>query len=188
MIGEIIGMTGFWLLLVIALGLAEAATVSLVSIWFACGALVAMICSILGWSVWIQVIAFVVVSTVLLVFTRKIFVDKLKLGDEKTNTDTLIGETALVIKDIVPHEGGRVKVKGVEWKAIFADTSTSAPEATAVGIEAIKKAGADDRVIQLEALKTMGEVANGQATKLIIPSDMQGFAGMAASLKEFIKD
>ena len=56
--------------------------------------------------------------------------------------------------------------------------------ATAKGIELIKKAGADEAVLRLEAYKAMVEVANGQATKLIIPSDMQGIIGMASSIFE----
>ena len=56
--------------------------------------------------------------------------------------------------------------------------------ATAKGIELVKKAGADEAVLRLEAYKAMVEVANGQATKLIIPSDMQGIVGLAASVFE----
>lgn len=59
--------------------------------------------------------------------------------------------------------------------------------ATAKGIELIKKAGADEAVLRLESYKAMIEVANGQATKLIIPSDMQGAIGMAASIFEAVK-
>jgi regulator of protease activity HflC (stomatin/prohibitin superfamily) len=59
--------------------------------------------------------------------------------------------------------------------------------ATAKGIELVKKAGADDAVLRLEAYKAMIDVANGQATKLISPSDMQGIIGMAASIVEGVK-
>ena len=59
--------------------------------------------------------------------------------------------------------------------------------ATAKGIELVKKAGADEAVLRLEAYKAMVEVANGQATKLIIPSDMQGIVGLAASVFESVK-
>merc|ERR1711879_36466 len=56
--------------------------------------------------------------------------------------------------------------------------------ATAAGIEMIRKAGADDAFLRLEAYKAMVEIANGQATKLIIPSEMQGMVGLASSLAE----
>lgn len=59
--------------------------------------------------------------------------------------------------------------------------------ATAKGIELIKKAGADETVLRLEAYKAMIEVANGQATKLIIPSDLQGIVGMASTIFEAVK-
>jgi len=59
--------------------------------------------------------------------------------------------------------------------------------ATAKGIELIKKAGADEAVLRLESYKAMIEVANGQATKLIIPSDLQGMVGMASTILEAVK-
>ncbi|MBN2650860.1 MAG: paraslipin [Spirochaetales bacterium] len=59
-------------------------------------------------------------------------------------------------------------------------------EATARGIEMIKKAGADQTVIALKSLDTLVSVANGQATKLIIPSEIQNMTALAASLKEVI--
>ena len=59
--------------------------------------------------------------------------------------------------------------------------------ANAKSIELIKKAGADEAVLRLESYKAMIEVANGQATKLIIPSDMQGIVGMATTLLEAVK-
>jgi regulator of protease activity HflC (stomatin/prohibitin superfamily) len=60
--------------------------------------------------------------------------------------------------------------------------------ATAKGIEMIRKAGADDAFLRLEAYKAMVEVSKGQATKLVIPSDMQGIVGLASSLKEAITE
>ncbi len=59
--------------------------------------------------------------------------------------------------------------------------------ATAKGIELIKKAGADEAFLRLEAYKAMAQVADGQATKLIIPSDMQGIMGLTASIAEAFK-
>ena len=59
--------------------------------------------------------------------------------------------------------------------------------ATAKGIEMIKAAGADQAVIALKSFETLERVADGQATKLIIPSNMQGLAGMAASFSEIVK-
>lgn len=61
-------------------------------------------------------------------------------------------------------------------------------EATARGIEVVKMAGADKAVLTLEAYKAMEKVSQGQATKIIIPSDMQGIVGMASGLVEALKD
>ena len=57
-------------------------------------------------------------------------------------------------------------------------------EAQAAGIEMIKNAGADERVIALRSLEALKEVADGKATKLIIPSDIQNMAGFVSSLSE----
>lgn len=59
-------------------------------------------------------------------------------------------------------------------------------QATADGIRFIKEAGADDKVLQLKSLEAFGQAANGQATKIIIPSDIQSIAGLATSFKEII--
>ena len=60
-------------------------------------------------------------------------------------------------------------------------------EATAKGIELIKKVGADQAVLTLKAFDALKELANGQATKIIVPSNIQGLAGLATSLSEIIK-
>jgi regulator of protease activity HflC (stomatin/prohibitin superfamily) len=61
-------------------------------------------------------------------------------------------------------------------------------QATAEGLRLIKEAGADQAVLTLEAYKAMVNVAQGQATKIIIPSEMQGVVGLASGLMEALKD
>ena len=61
-------------------------------------------------------------------------------------------------------------------------------KATAEGLRMIKEAGADDAVIKLKSLEAFTAAADGQATKIIIPSEIQGLAGMAASVKELMKE
>ena len=61
-------------------------------------------------------------------------------------------------------------------------------EATARGLQMIKDVEADKSLIALRSLETMEKVADGKATKLIIPSEMQSLAGMAASSKEIVSD
>jgi regulator of protease activity HflC (stomatin/prohibitin superfamily) len=60
--------------------------------------------------------------------------------------------------------------------------------ATAEGIRMIKEASADEAVIKLKSLEAFAAAADGQATKIIIPSEIQGLAGLATSVKEFIKE
>ena len=60
--------------------------------------------------------------------------------------------------------------------------------ATADGIRAVKEAAPDNAVLTLHSFDALKYVADGQATKLIIPTDMQGIAGAAASLKEILTD
>ena len=60
-------------------------------------------------------------------------------------------------------------------------------QATADGLKLIKEAGADEAVIKLKSLEAFQKAADGQATKIIIPSEIQGLAGLASSVKELMK-
>ncbi|MCR5338369.1 MAG: SPFH/Band 7/PHB domain protein [Lachnospiraceae bacterium] len=60
-------------------------------------------------------------------------------------------------------------------------------QANADGIRMIKEAGADDAVLQIKSLEAFGKMANGQATKIIVPSDLQGIASLATTFKEVVK-
>lgn len=61
-------------------------------------------------------------------------------------------------------------------------------QATAEGLRMIKEAGADESVLTLKSLEALTKVADGKATKIIIPSEIQGIAGLATSLKELMTD
>ena len=60
-------------------------------------------------------------------------------------------------------------------------------KATADGLRMIREAGADEAVLKLKSLEAFEKAADGQATKIIIPSEIQGLAGLAASAKEILK-
>ena len=60
-------------------------------------------------------------------------------------------------------------------------------QATADGIRMIREAGADEAVLKIKSLEAFEKAADGQATKIIIPSEIQGLAGLAASVKEVLK-
>lgn len=61
-------------------------------------------------------------------------------------------------------------------------------EATAAGLRAIKEAGADEAVIKLKSLEAFERAADGKATKIIVPSEIQGLAGLVSSIKEVAVD
>lgn len=61
-------------------------------------------------------------------------------------------------------------------------------QATADGIRMIREAGADDAVLRIKSLEAFEKAADGKATKIIIPSEIQGLAGLAASVKELVSD
>ena len=133
-----ISMTIIWLLLVIAFLVAEALTVGLVSIWFAGGALAALLLAFFDVDPMIQLFVFFAASICLLIFTRKIFVEKLHTGKEATNVDALIDEVGVVISTINPMEVGQVKVNGQVWSAIADDQMLTLKEGAHVVIKAIE--------------------------------------------------
>ncbi len=133
-----VSMTILWLVVMITFLVAEILTVGLVGIWFAGGALAALVLSMFIPSPLVQVIAFFAVSVCLLVFTRKIFVEKLHTGKETTNVDALIGEAGQVISQIKPMSVGQVKVKGQVWSAIAEDDNLTLDEGSVVVIKAIE--------------------------------------------------
>ena len=60
--------------------------------------------------------------------------------------------------------------------------------ANAEGIRMLKEAGADESVLTLKSLEALANMANGNATKIIVPSNIQGIAGLATSLKEIMDE
>ena len=110
--------TIFWSVILIATVIAETITFQLVSIWFAVGALVALIMSTMGFSLLSQTIIFTVISIILLCATRPI-VKKLQVKNIlPENIDLEVGKLAIVIQDISNTENsGRVKIRGVNWRA-----------------------------------------------------------------------
>lgn len=126
-----------WLVLAIIFLIIEAITVGLTTIWFAGGAAVALLLSVFEVPVIPQVISFFAVSIFLLLFTRKIFIEKLRTGAESTNIDALIGEIGQVTIKIEPLITGQVRLKGQIWSAICEENLTL-EEGTLVRVEAIE--------------------------------------------------
>ena len=113
-----------WLALMILFVIAEASTVQLVSIWLAAGSLAALIPAMLGMPLMVQIIVFLVVSAVCLIFTRPFVKKVLAVKKVNTNADRTIGEIGLVTETIDNTlESGRVMVDGLSWKARASDDS-----------------------------------------------------------------
>lgn len=107
-----------WLGLVILFLIAEGATVSLVSLWFAAGAVVAMFAALLGAGAWLQTGLFLVVSGALLLMLRPIVRRYLVPKITATNVDSLVGSTGLVTEAIDNvTASGQVKLGAMEWTA-----------------------------------------------------------------------
>ena len=132
-----------WLAVFVLSILVEAATAGLASIWFAGGAFVAFLLALLDVSpVW-QVIAFVVISLLLLVFTRPLARKYINRKAEKTNVlDSIIGRTAIVTEEINNILAtGTVTVDGMPWTARSAVAEEVIPvgtEVTVVSLTGVK--------------------------------------------------
>ena len=108
----------YWLIIVIVMAVIEIITLGLTTIWFAGGALVAFIASLLGADLAVQIILFIVVSVALMALTRPLAVNYLKRDRGKTNAESLIGKLG-VVKEKVDNLNaqGIVSVEGQEWTA-----------------------------------------------------------------------
>ncbi len=112
----------FWLGLMIFFVIAEANTVALVSLWFAAGALGAVIAALLGAALWLQILVFFAVAGVMLACLRPLMKKYIKPKIVPTNVDAVIGSTGYVTADIDNLAAcGQVKLGGMEWSARSTD-------------------------------------------------------------------
>ena len=109
----------FWLIAAGVFFIIEMATIGFLVFWLGIGALLAMVTSFITDSILIQVIVFVVTSTLLLIFTRPLVNKFIKVPKETvTNAYSIIGKKAIVVKEINNVEGdGQIKVDGEVWSA-----------------------------------------------------------------------
>lgn len=133
-------MVIFWIIVLVAAILVEAATAALISIWFAAGSVAALIAAALGAPWIVQLILFVVFSAILLIFTRPLVKKLFPKKFIPTNSDSYAGKTAVVVEDIDSARGlGRVKFNGVDWIAVT-EKEELIPKDTVVRIMAVKGA------------------------------------------------
>lgn len=112
----------FWVFIVILSVIIEAATMGLATIWFAFGALAAWIVQFLHFSFTFQVFIFLIVSSILLIFTRPFAIKHLKVGKTATNVDKLIGKTGKVVEEIDNiNARGKIKISGQIWTSRSVD-------------------------------------------------------------------
>ena len=128
-----------WLGILAVLLIIEAATVGLVTVWFAGGALAAAIASGSGAVAVTQWLLFLAVSLVLLFFTRPLAVRYMKRGIPRTNVNSLIGKKAVVIQKIDNlSQTGQVRINDIEWMARTESDGEKIPEESVVEIEAVR--------------------------------------------------
>ena len=137
-----VNMAMVWLIVMIVLLVIEGVVPGLISIWFALGALAAIIAAAVGAPLWLQVVWFLLVSVVTLALTRPLAKKYVNSKVQPTNADVLIGRECLVTEDIDNILGtGKVTVNGMDWTARSEADGLRYPKdsvVTAVRIEGVK--------------------------------------------------
>ena len=127
-----------WLVVFVALVGIEVGTMALTTIWFAGGSMAALIVAAVGGPVWLQVILFLVVSFVLLFFTRPWAVKYLNPHKTRTNYEDAIGKTVRVTMKIDNiEETGTAVLNGQEWTARSNDDAVTIEADTTAEVVAI---------------------------------------------------
>lgn len=138
-----------WILIAVIFAVIEAFTLGLTTIWFTAGGVAACFIALIGGPLPIQIIVFLLISIILLYFTRPLAEKKLKIGHEKNNIEMLIGMTGLVTEDIHPYQTGLVKLKGQMWTAV-SDNQEHIPK------------GMEIEVVRIEGVKLIVEPRKGE--------------------------
>jgi len=127
-----------WFGIIILAAVIEAGTMDLSSIWFSVGAFFALIVSIFSDDILVQSIVFLVASIALLLVLRPLFKEHMRKNEIKTNADSLIGKTAVCIKEIKDGERGEVKIEGKIWTAISNENIEANEKVTVLAIKGVK--------------------------------------------------
>lgn len=130
-----------WAVLMIAFVIVELITPQLVCIWFAVGSLGALITAALNAQLWLQILIFLVISAIMIIVSRPLYRKFIKTKLVPTNSDRVIGETAVVTESIDNIQAkGSVKVQGQLWTA-RSENGEVIPEGsqvTVIRIEGVK--------------------------------------------------
>ena len=143
-----LAMKLIWVGLLIAFTVGEGVTVGLTSIWFAAGSLASLICALLGGPLWLQIVLFIVISSLCLLAIRPLAHKYLNSKVEPTNADRILGTEAMVTEDINNLQAtGAVRIGGIVWSA-RSEHDSPIPAGTLV------------RVLRIEGVKVYVEIAN----------------------------
>ena len=127
-----------WLALFVATLAVEALGPALVSVWFAFGAIVALIVSFIpGVAWWVEVVIFVVISLATLLALRPVLRRYFKRNNYNTNIDSFTGKRGYVIEDIEYLKPGAVKIGDVSWTAIPVDKDAKILENEVIEVVAV---------------------------------------------------
>ena len=115
-------------------------------------------------------------------------------GEKKANVTVAEGKkAALILEAEAEKQSAILRAEAQKEKMIReaegeAEAILKVQQATADGIKMLREAGADESVLRLKSLEAFAKAADGQSTKIIIPSEIQSLAGLATSLKEVLTD
>ena len=131
-----------WLVIAGVLFVGEILTAGFLLLWFAIAAVVAMLVSFLTTNLFIQILVFLVISILLLIFTRPLLSKYTKSDNTVTNSNAIIGKTALVTEEIsLLNSTGQINVDGEIWSAKTMDPNLTIPKGSQVeiiGIDGVK--------------------------------------------------
>ncbi|HYE68208.1 MAG TPA: NfeD family protein [Anaerovoracaceae bacterium] len=139
-----------WILIAVIFAVIEGFTMGLTTIWFTVGGVGACIIALLGGPLLLQIAVFLIISIILLYFTRPLAEKRLKIGHEKNNIDQIIGQTGLVTEDIEPYHTGQVKINGMIWTAIAKDKNETLSKGELI------------KIIKIEGVKLIVERVKGE--------------------------
>lgn len=110
--------------------------------------------------------------------------ESILIAEGKKQSEILVAEGKKQAAILEAEAKKEAAIRGAEGEA---QAIIAVQKATAEGLEMIKSVGADESLIKLKSLESLEKVANGQATKLIIPTDLQNMAGLVSSISELAK-
>jgi membrane protein implicated in regulation of membrane protease activity len=127
-----------WVGIFVVLVVIEAATQGLTTIWGAASALIMVFISQTGMNIGWQILLFLVMTLGFVVTTRPVLVKKLKVGNNRTNVDTMIGEEVIVTKAISTFEKGEARSKnGVIW-SVTSTNGTNIGEGAVCTVQSVE--------------------------------------------------